>query len=408
MNKENDVFSEIIKDKLANYTLPVDDDSWNKIEEQLHPAPQKRAQWGWFAAIAVAASIALLLLLFPVNQKTQQNETANELPDLKETKMQDAAEEEIVQPIQSQKVTPHSASVGKRRLREPSPESNLTAEAVPTESVSEETATVPAKKEPEALENRPVFSMPKPDIENEKPAPFVRQKKRQSIRFSFGSSRNLLADNTVDVKQTLNQAPAIVNSVTGFFRAAQENFSQSKTEEILSYTDYPDVTPHLPLSFGVTVKKELNRTFAIESGIVYSFVATSFNRESYPKSSAELQLHYIGIPLNVHAQIYGNRFSLWEVYVSAGGMVEKGVYSHFTQKNFYDNSYTETITSNEKIAGLQWSASISPGVDYKIYKNYSIYFEPKLSYYFDNNQPVSARTKHPAGIGMNAGIRFTW
>jgi predicted porin len=91
-------------------------------------------------------------------------------------------------------------------------------------------------------------------------------------------------------------------------------------------------------------------------------------------------------------------------------MVEKGILSHFVQRTYYDNidNHMKTITSNEKIKGLQWSLGISPGVDYHIHKNYSFYFEPKLSYYFDNNQPKSARTIHPLVVGINAGVRYVW
>jgi len=406
MDKEHDLFSEIVKNKLANYTLPVDDDSWDKVAKRLNPPLRKKTRRPWIAAIAVAASIALLFLIFPINKKTHHYETANQVSDYEETIIQDVSEKEIVRPILSQDVE-SSPSFRKSRLRERLPENSLTTEVILKEEIAEENPVVSPKEEPSAPENHPISVDSYYDLGKKMQMPSIKQKKRQSLRFSFGSGGSLLAENNTNLN-SFQESPK--SSDSPYFRAATQTENKSRTEEILSYENYPDVTRHLPLSFGVTAKRELNRTFAIESGIVYSYITTSFGREFYPKSKADLQLHYIGVPLNLHTRIYGDRFSRWEVYLSTGGAVEKGVLSHFVQKTYYDNmdNYMKRVVSDEKIKGLQWSIGISPGVDYQIHKNYSIYFEPRLSYYFDSDQPVSARTAHPVVVGINAGVRYTW
>jgi len=406
MEREKDPFSEVIKDKLTNYSLPIDDDSWEKIEERLNPVFWRRMQGKWIAAIAVAASIALLFLLFPLNKKTQQHETASQLPGHEETTIRNVPEKETDQPALSQHVEP-AKIFRKSRVINQLEGNNLTAEVISTEKITEEKSSLPAKEESKSTvaENRPVSVDSSFDFDKETQPPVIKRKKRQSLRLSFGSGGNLLAENNTNSKFfTNNQSSEMI-----YFRVATQPVSDSKTSDILSSKNYPDVNYHLPLSFGITIKKELNRTFSIESGIVYSFLATSFSGD-FPKSTAELQLHYIGIPLNLHTHIVGDRFSRWEAYLSTGGMIEKGVLSHFVQKNYFNGSDSpmESKTLNENIKGLQWSVSASPGVDYQIYKNYSIYLEPKVSYYFDNNQPVSERTKHPVVIGINAGVRYTW
>ena len=413
MDKENDLFAEVIKNKLANYNLPVDDDSWDTITQGLNRISRRKTQRKWIAAIAVAASIAALFLLFPINKKTHHYETADQLSNHEETIIQDVPEKEIVQPVLPQNVE-HSTVFGKFQPNKRLAENNLATEVIPKKEIAEESPNVPAKEESSIQEKRPVSCNSHFDFEKETQMPVIKNKKRQSIRFSFGSGGNLLAENTANMPQNQIPPPVIyLNSpqMTYHKVAAQYTTPESRTEEILSYEYYPDIVHHLPLSFGATVKKELSRRFAIESGLVYSFVASTFSRESPQKSKADLQLHYIGIPLNIHTRILGDRFSAWEVYLSTGGMVEKGFLSHFLQKTYYgngDNGTVLTISSNERIKGLQWSLGISPGVDYQIYKNYSIYLEPKLNYYFDNDQPVSARTKHPLVVGINAGIRYAW
>ena len=402
MDKEKDPFIEIVKEKLTNYSLPVDDDSWEKIEEQLNAAPRKKVQGRWIAAIAVAASIALLFLLFPTNKKTLQYETASQLPNHEETIIQDVPEKGTDQPVPSQngelpKIFGKSQPVNRLAKNE------LTDEVIPAEDVPEEKSSATETEETTVADKRPVFINPSLDFDKETPITVTKHKKRKSIRFSFGSGESLLAENNAN----LNTRENVMVPNLSYFRSATFSVTNSKTNDILSYESYPDVSTHVPLSFGVTVEKELNRTFSIESGIVYTYLSTTFNRE-FPKSTAELELHYLGIPLNVQARIFSDRSSQWKVYLSAGGMVEKGIQSHFVQKNVNNDNAVFSATSNEKIKGLQWSVSASPGIDYQIYKNYSIYLEPKISYYFDNDQPVSARTKHPVILGINAGIRYTW
>lgn len=413
MDEEKDIFSELVKDKLENYTLPVDDDSWDKIAERLRPASRGKAQRWQISALAVAASILLLLLLFPLNKKTYHHETADHLSGHEETIIQNVPEKEIVQSV-SQQSGKRSKVFGKSYPIERLLENELTVEVIFKEEITEENPAMPAKEEPaketpEVNINRSVSTNYNFDIGKSGQEPSIKHKKRQSIRFSLGSGGNILAKNNADMLQNIIvNAPGEYLNFSTYHKAPAQTFADSRTDDILLYEDYPDATYHLPLSFGITVKKELNRTFSIESGIVYSFLATSFRKDFPQRSRANLQLHYIGIPLNLHTHILGSRSSAWEVYLSTGGMVEKGFLSHFLQTNYYTDNAQATIISNEKIKGLQWSVGISPGIDYRILKNYSIYLEPKLNYYFDNDQPVSARTKHPVVVGINAGIRYSW
>jgi len=412
INREKDPFSEAIKDKLTNYSLPVDDDSWERIEERLNPVFRRKTQGRWIAAIAAAACFALLFLSYPLIKKTHQHETANQLSNHEETIIQNVPGKGTGQSVLSPGVVEPSKILRKSKPLGQLTENNLATEVIPTEKITEENQSLPEKEASNstAAENHPVSVGSPFDFEKETQQPAIKRKKRQSLRLSFGSGGNLLAENnTNSIIYTNVPSTTLASPEWVYLRVASLMAADSKTNDILSYENYPDIKYHLPLSFGITIKKELNRTFAIESGIVYSFLETSFSRNT-PKSTAELQLHYIGIPLNLHTHIVGNRFSRWEVYLAVGGMIEKGVLSHLVQKNFFSdsNSSVESTTLNENINGLQWSVSAAPGIDYQIYKNYSIYLEPKVSYYFDNNQPVSERTKHPVVIGINAGIRYTW
>ena len=412
MDKKNDIFNELIKDKLTNYSLPVDDDSWNKIEERLNHAPERKAKRLWIATIAVAASVALLFLFLPNNKKTYINETANQLSDHEERVIQNVPDKDSIQSV-LQKNVEHSPVFRKSQSGKRLEENNLTVEVIPKEAVTEENQAAPEKEEQRSVPvNRPAPTASRIVFEKEEPAPPVsKRKKRQSIRLSIGSGGNLFALNNVSDKSSIFKSTKEYwdsNMSYNYSLATVEDIAPKTAKDILSSEAYPNAIHHLPLSFGITVKKELNQTIAIESGIVYSFLATTFSRQSNMKSDADLQLHYIGIPLNLHVRIHEDRASRWELYLSAGGMVEKGILSHFVKKDYPEGFSATTSTLNERIKGLQWSLNLSPGIDYKIHKNYSIYLEPRVSYYFDNDQPESARTEYPVGIGINAGVRYSW
>jgi len=410
MDKDKDIFSEIIKDKLNNYTLPVDDDSWDKIEERLNSVKREKAKHLWIAVIAVAASIALLLLLLQINTTTYHHETADKLSSHEKEIIQDVSEKEIVKSDLQQNVE-HPTVFRKSQSGKQLAENELTVEVISEKAIPEENQVAPTREEPSVTENPSTSSIHDFDFGEEAKIPVIKHKKRQSISLSFGSGGNLLANNTTAPQIIYNTSEIeTMSSNFAYYKAASQDIIQTQAEDILSREDYPNVIHHLPISFGITIKKDLSRTIAIESGIVYSYLATTFSRDFYVRSKADLQLHYIGVPLNIHTRLYENHNSQWGIYLSAGGMVEKGILSHFVQKNFYDDidNTVMTVNLNNKIKGLQWSVGISQGVDYQIYKNYSIYLEPKISYYFDNDQPESARTQHPVVVGINAGLRYTW
>ncbi|MDR1585598.1 MAG: hypothetical protein LBS07_05435, partial [Prevotellaceae bacterium] len=63
-------------------------------------------------------------------------------------------------------------------------------------------------------------------------------------------------------------------------------------------------------------------------------------------------------------------------------------------------------SSMDWIKDVQWSANFSMGTSYKIYRNLGLYIEPSLVYCFDNNQPISIRTRQPLNININIGLQY--
>jgi hypothetical protein len=184
-------------------------------------------------------------------------------------------------------------------------------------------------------------------------------------------------------------------------------------EEI--FQSFSEVIHLPPLSFGLTVRKNFNQYLAIETGLTYTFLQSKFRENSEWRSrDATLRLHYLGIPLNAVAYLINK--PQWNIYFSLGGMVEKGLMQDYDQhtsykypENYhylYNDQPAYDISLQDDIPGLQWSLNTSFGIGYKLYRDFSIYFEPRIIYYFKNNQPVSVRTETPLQVGLNAGLRF--
>mgnify|MGYP000706583756 CR=1 FL=1 len=108
-----------------------------------------------------------------------------------------------------------------------------------------------------------------------------------------------------------------------------ENFLDNR-----SFESYPDVSYSLPISFGFTVRKDLSRRIAVESGLMYTYLSTTFKRGGDCPSEVKSSLHYLGIPLNLVVYVWKNQ--RWNVYLSGGFMMEKGlqaVYSGYIAGN---------------------------------------------------------------------------
>jgi hypothetical protein len=113
-------------------------------------------------------------------------------------------------------------------------------------------------------------------------------------------------------------------------------------------------------------------------------------------TSVEQKLSYLGIPLNVTRDIVeGNR---WQVYASAGGMVEKMVKGTQT---------SEGQSFSVSIHPLQCSVNGAVGAEWMFLKDFSLYAEPSLGYYFDNGSRISTfYQEKPLNFNVNVGLRF--
>jgi len=407
-NNERDTFSESVRQKLENHQMPVDVSDWDKIEERLKTKRKRIIPfWFWLSGGAAVAALALLFILRPVSE-------SNEIVSSTTTKIQKV---------------PHqrgSIAVIQRSESIQSIKNNTNPAQFKTQVSTQIKTSIPIDYPPAQVQFHELNDSSKMNrtdsinnLNTENSIAFIPKEKNDTI-----SRNNQYIPNSLVEEQ--NNEPTLKNKNTGSWLLAAsigsngsiptgnsnyESFSGNKNivnavtnyTTILTPNEFSKINYNSPLSFGIIIRKDLNKSLGLESGLVYTFLLTTFENNALQRNDARLYLHYIGIPLNLIARLWDN--PKWGIYLSGGGMIEKGIQSVYVQ-NQYTGSQTITTTAITKINGIQWSLNGAVGITYKIQRNLGIFFEPKISYYYDNKQPLSIRTEYPVVIGLTAGVRF--
>ena len=166
-------------------------------------------------------------------------------------------------------------------------------------------------------------------------------------------------------------------------------------------------THHLPVKLGLSIRYDLNERWNLQSGLVYSYLASDLEENnSEGNYTIKQKLHYLGIPLQVGYRIWeGKRF---RSYLTAGGQVEKLVSGKATIRHSAGGR-TSTDTQNVSDNHLQFSTLASIGIEYAIGKEFSLYAEPGVHYYFKNgNKLQTYYNENPLNINLTIGFRFHW
>jgi len=414
-NNEQDVFNDIFRQKLENHQLPVDAECWNEIEAHLKSKKRKVIPF-WFWLTTGGTAVAFLALLFTLRSPSESTGLIGSSKPVNSEQKQVRTKQIAKQ--QAQKLTPVEKAPAKNATtQQPSKNKKETTiaekeftqiqiadnDTVGSYKIIENTITKhPNNQEDLAQTNARIKDSVSSNISTkvlpdkliakstDEPVAKPKSKPNWLLAAAFGTGGGMGSNG---INGELAFSPS-----NSYLTNAKADYSNMLTQNDFSQKNYM-----APISFGLIIRKSLDKTISIESGLVYTYLLSTFENSGMQHNDAKLHLHYIGIPLNLVGRLWEN--SKWELYLSAGTMVEKGIQSVYVQNQYFGNQAITTIAKTN-INGLQWSVNGTVGVTYKVQRNWGIYFEPKLSYFFDNNQPASARTEDPVVIGISAGVRF--
>ena len=162
-----------------------------------------------------------------------------------------------------------------------------------------------------------------------------------------------------------------------------------------------------PVRAGVSLRYDLNSRLALSTGLQYSYLASDFSwgsNESF--YSGTQKLHYLGIPVSLIANIWGNdRIS---IYATGGMTMEKCIDGQTTTDYILNGDYQTRERTDATEKRVQWSATAAVGVQCRLVSRLSLYAEPGVCYYIDNHSSTDNIYKErPFNFNFNLGLRFT-
>lgn len=163
-----------------------------------------------------------------------------------------------------------------------------------------------------------------------------------------------------------------------------------------------------PVTFGITISKQLSRNLSIESGITYSYLSSELgvNQYSNYKQKDMQYLHYFGIPLTLnYTFLQLNKFSF---YSSLGGMIQKDLFGRRTSYGYVSSSDSDYgIRENISQRNLQFSLNGGLGVSYPLYDKMRLYTNIGAAYYVDaKNEYATIYSDKKWLLNLNIGVKF--
>ncbi|MDR1918245.1 MAG: PorT family protein [Tannerellaceae bacterium] len=396
-DKSLDRFSEYMQKRLANHRMPIDDDCWTEVEAKLRKRP---GSYLWKIGLGMVAASLLALVFFRVSisvdpgpEPIESSALVQEISPALDTLASEFEDEFEDVNREVNKVY----QVYQGGELEPELEPELEVEQV--EEVMEEEVAPEAEAEDKGVEQS---ARPYRTWTERKPLPAKKKESKWLIAAAFGSGGGYAPGNPGGGRDMVYDSEKATSMGDGLYAGSS---IVPPDYEYLIPGDFSDVTYSIPLSFGLTFRKKLSKRMAIESGLVYTYLLTRFERPAANRYSARLGLHYLGIPLKLVTYLWND--PQWTVYGTAGVMGEKGLRSVFTQKRYVQDGILTTTVSSP-IQPLQWSLNASLGASYRFYKEWSLYAEPRLAYYFESDQPLSTRTEHPLSFELGIGLRYAF
>lgn len=428
--KNEDKWIQDIRNRMEDYSEPLPAGMWEQLESELD-TPKVIPMWRKWQA---AAAAVLVLAVSSLTLWFWSSPEADKLS--KESRIAQQQIEKAVQPVvtpvepvsepdagQLAKVSeplPRAAKVllavqnpviaAEENVTEPVPEADMVAQ--PVETRTGEQAEQPSKEKAE--EN--IRKLRAADRKQ------LRQKSEQAMNLrSKGKKQNW------SVGVTAGNIPySNTNTFNGFSRLTSRTATPAINEVCMAplddntvaystiltsereQTSNTHIHHHVPVTAGMSFKWNLTPQWAVETGLMYTYLSTDLTSGSdrnYWKDKHKL--HYLGIPLKVHRNIWSNeRFGF---YGSAGGMLEKCVSGTLETVYVINNEERESESHSLKVSSPQWSVSAAVGAQVNFTRQLGLYVEPGVVYYFDDHSGIETiRKEHPLNFNLQMGLRFSF
>ncbi len=179
------------------------------------------------------------------------------------------------------------------------------------------------------------------------------------------------------------------------------SMADGPSEDEPSPADYSTSVRHLmPITLCVRLSKDLSEKLSLESGLQYTLLRSEYTETIGNWSCTEdISAHFLSVPLGIrYSLLEGTSFKLYG---------KGGVGIGFPIKAKIE---CEAIDLNESFhCPIDFSTSLSIGLEYKFAPNASLFVEPSLSYHFlgTSKYPILWNDT-PLSFEIPLGIRISW
>jgi hypothetical protein len=151
---------------------------------------------------------------------------------------------------------------------------------------------------------------------------------------------------------------------------------------------------HIPLHLGLSLQYQLNDRLALLSGISYTYLKSEFSVPQHSYLDYDQELNYVGIPVGLSYKLLASEH--FNIYVTGGTLIEKCVSAKVSDKD-----------GDIKSRPWQWSINASAGAEYNFTRQFGLYLEPSLGYYFNDGTSLQHYYKeHPLAPSVQFGLRL--
>ena len=422
--EEKDKWIKNFRTRMEDYSEPAPADLWGQLEKELDATPKVIPMWRrWQAVAAVALLVVVSSLTVWFWQSPSANYLQQQSAELNALHEPDESMPGTVTPEQPMaQVAPVAPSKNVQRMkvaRAATSGASVAGQEVLTEQEAEEVQVEEVQvKENEIKEQKAQPTSRSSYSTKKNNYAYATPRKKQDRNWSIGLSTG---NGTFSSSASMDGYLPLPNgSRSVVFGDANGGDAKAEIDKLVQFNNLSegksvqsDVKYRMPVTFGASLRLELNDSWAIETGLTYTQLSSEIRSGTEKNNYGwEEKLHYVGIPLKVNRNIWSNK--RFEVYASAGGAVEKCVSG---KRTIIGNVSTSGVEQDEQFTGveedikinpLQWSLSASAGAQFKITEKLGIYAEPGVVYYFDDGSHINTiRKEHPFNFNIQLGVRFT-
>ena len=389
---KDEIFDRKIKELADSYSEAPAPELWDRIESGLDRR-RRMVRWrravSYAAAAAVVAGFFVTALFYPSDPMPQQDVLA--VAGQEAVSGEDGYIRERIPAL-----TPVRAIKG-----------SVSAQDRPVMSVvSRPAAAVPRQSSQSDERIGTVALEVRKNIEKSKPSlPSIYDKRVQTEYIAMAGDMDVAADRKKPSFSIAASGHLSPTDATGNVDFSQPSYTLGGSAASSSVGMLPVSEPrhYFPVSVGLELKYSfLNDRLGVGLGVNYTFLNSQYDAlvDRTYEGDVEQSIHYIGVPLNFYVNILsGKRLTF---YANAGCMVERAVRVDYDITDLYGIRYRKSLDP----VGVQWSANVGIGLEYRIWDFMGIYVDPRLTYFFDCDQPYSVRTEQPLQFNLELGFRF--